>query len=30
VRALAFLIELVGLDGRAKLAGETVHSVLKY
>jgi adenine phosphoribosyltransferase len=30
VRALAFLIELVALDGRAKLAGETVHSVLKY
>ena len=30
VRALAFLIELVGLDGRAKLAEETVHSVLKY
>ena len=30
VHALAFLIELVALDGRAKLAGETVHSVLKY
>jgi adenine phosphoribosyltransferase len=25
-----FLIELVGLDGRAKLAGETVGVVLKY
>ena len=30
VHALAFLIELVGLDGRAKLAGETIHTVLKY
>ena len=30
VQALAFLIELVGLDGRAKLAGEQVHAVLKY
>jgi adenine phosphoribosyltransferase len=30
VRALAFLIELVGLNGREKLAGENVHSVLKY
>ena len=30
VHALAFLIELVALDGRAKLAGETIHSVLKY
>ena len=30
VHALAFLIELVALNGRAKLAGETVHSVLKY
>ena len=30
VFALAFLIELVGLDGRAKLPGEQVHAVLKY
>ena len=30
VHALAFLIELVALNGRAKLAGETVHRVLKY
>jgi adenine phosphoribosyltransferase len=30
VVALDFLIELVALDGRAKLAGERVHSVLKY
>jgi len=30
VRALAFLIELVGLSGRAKLPGETVHAVLQY
>jgi len=30
VHALAFLIELVGLNGRARLAGENVHSVLKY
>ena len=30
IHALAFLIELVGLDGRARLAGENVHSVLKY
>jgi adenine phosphoribosyltransferase len=30
VHALAFLIELVALNGRAKLAGETIHSVLKY
>jgi adenine phosphoribosyltransferase len=30
VHALAFLIELVALNGRAKLEGETVHSVLKY
>ena len=27
---LAFLIELVGLEGRAKLAGEQVHASLKY
>ena len=30
VHALAFLIELVGLSGREKLAGENVHTVLKY
>ena len=30
VHALAFLIELVGLDGRSKLAGENIHTVLKY
>lgn len=30
VRALAFLIELVDLNGREKLTGQTLHSVLKY
>jgi adenine phosphoribosyltransferase len=30
VHALAFLIELVALDGRAKLVGERVHTALKY
>jgi adenine phosphoribosyltransferase len=30
VHALAFLIELVGLNGRNKLVDETIHSVLKY
>jgi adenine phosphoribosyltransferase len=30
VRALTFLIELVGLNGRQKLVGEQVHSLLKY
>ena len=30
MHALAFLIELVALNGRARLAGETIHSVLKY
>jgi adenine phosphoribosyltransferase len=30
VHALAFLIELVELHGRSRLAGENVHSVLKY
>src|SRR5436190_4279660 len=30
VHALAFLIELVGLDGRSRLAGENIHTVLKY
>ena len=30
VTGLAFLIELVGLSGRAKLAGENIHAVLQY
>ena len=30
VHALAFLIELVALNGRAKLAGQQVHAVLQY
>jgi adenine phosphoribosyltransferase len=30
VHALAFLIELVALNGRAKLPGENIHTVLKY
>lgn len=30
VHALAFLIELVGLEGRNKLAGHTVHASLQY
>lgn len=30
VAALAFLIELVALGGRAKLPGERLHTVLKY
>jgi adenine phosphoribosyltransferase len=30
VHGLAFLIELVALDGRSRLAGENVLSVLKY
>jgi adenine phosphoribosyltransferase len=30
VHALAFLIELVALNGRSKLDGETVHTVLQY
>ncbi len=30
VHALAFLIELVALNGRQKLEGEQVHTVLKY
>ena len=30
VHGLAFLIELLALNGRAKLEGERVHSVLKY
>lgn len=30
VHALAFLIELVALNGRARLPDETIHAVLKY
>ena len=30
VVGLAFLIELIGLNGRTKLAGEQVHAVLQY
>ena len=30
VVALAFLIELVGLNGRERLAGQTLHTVLQY
>jgi len=30
VVGLAFLIELIGLDGRSRLAGENIHAVLKY
>ena len=30
VHALAFLIELVALKGRDRLAGERIHTVLKY
>jgi hypothetical protein len=30
VQGLAFLIELVALNGRAKLPGEQVHAVLQY
>jgi adenine phosphoribosyltransferase len=30
IQGLAFLIELVGLNGRTRLTGEHVHSVLKY
>jgi adenine phosphoribosyltransferase len=30
VHALAFLIELVALNGRARLAGQKVHAVLQY
>ena len=30
IHALAFLIELVALNGRAKLAGEQVHASLQY
>ena len=30
VEGVAFLIELVALNGRSKLPGETIHAVLKY
>jgi adenine phosphoribosyltransferase len=30
LHGLTFLIELIGLNGRAKLGGEQVHSVLQY
>ena len=30
VRALAFLIELVALNGRSKLPDQNIHTVLKY
>jgi len=30
VVGLSFLIELIGLDGRSRLGGESVHAVLKY
>ena len=30
VEGVAFLIELVALDGRSKLAGENIHAVLQY
>ncbi len=30
VRGLAFLIELIALEGRKKLGGEHLHTVLKY
>lgn len=30
VEGMAFLIELVALSGRAKLAGENIHAVLQY
>jgi adenine phosphoribosyltransferase len=30
VVGLAFLIELIGLDGRSRLTGENIHTVLKY
>jgi adenine phosphoribosyltransferase len=30
VHALAFLIELVELNGRSRLAGENIHTVLQY
>jgi adenine phosphoribosyltransferase len=30
VQGVAFLIELVALNGRSKLQGENIHSILKY
>jgi adenine phosphoribosyltransferase len=30
IHGLAFLIELVALDGKSRLTGERVHSVLQY
>ena len=30
VAALAFLIELVGLNGRERLVGQNIHTVLRY
>jgi adenine phosphoribosyltransferase len=30
VHGLAFLIELVALNGRARLAGENIHASLQY
>jgi adenine phosphoribosyltransferase len=30
VDGIAFLIELVALEGRAKLPGERIHAVLQY
>ena len=30
VHALAFLIELIALDGRRKLEGERIHAILQY
>jgi hypothetical protein len=30
VHALAFLIELVALNGRRKLEGERIHAILQY
>ena len=30
VVGIAFLIELIGLDGRGRLPGENIHAVLKY
>ena len=30
VEGVAFLIELVALQGRAKLPGEKIHAVLQY
>jgi adenine phosphoribosyltransferase len=30
VEGVAFLIELIALNGRSKLEGETIHAVLKY